>query len=84
MIKGGILNCSEKGVEVDFSRILWFKSYCEQKKILQFWHEEGYAEAEDLPYFYMKGCLMVTRDLPSHGFAKGSNTLCQEIYNLPF
>ena len=84
MLKGGILICSPRAICVCFDRVLSFKPYLEQQKIIKYWNAQGFAESELLPYSVSDDGLIVTRDLPSHGFYEGTNTLDKQIYNLPF
>lgn len=83
--RGGVLKVIRGiGIFVDFGSILWFKSPTEQQKIVEYWHSQGFAEPELVAYKISDGCIEVTRDLPEFGFLKGSGTLDEQIYNIPF
>ncbi|MBH8564715.1 hypothetical protein I8748_21440 [Nostoc sp. CENA67] len=85
MIRGGVLTVIKgEGIYVDFSRILWFKSPQQRQEIIKYWHSQGFAEPERLQYIYSDNCLEVERDLPEYGFFKGTGTLDEQIYNIPF
>lgn len=85
MIRGGVLRVEKgEGIYVDFSCILWFKPPQIQQEIINYWHSQGYAEPETLQYIYSDNCLEVKRDLPEYGFLKGTDTLNELVYYLPF
>lgn len=72
------------GIYVNLSHLCQMKSKESCRKILDYWHSQGFAEAEDLPYQFIDGYLIVTQDLHGYGFLKGSGTLDEEVYNIPF
>jgi hypothetical protein len=84
---GGILRVKtedKKGIYVDFSSVLWFKPPVKQQEIIDYWHSQGFAEAEEIAYTFIDGYLVVTKDLPEIGFMKESGTLDEQIYLIPF
>lgn len=84
-MRGGILRVVRgKGIYVDFGALVWMKSPIEAQTMTDYWHSQGFAEAELLQYVVSDGCLEVTRDLPEYGFYKGTGTLEEEVYRLPF
>ncbi|MEH1790582.1 MAG: hypothetical protein V7L23_34725 [Nostoc sp.] len=86
IMRGGILRVVRgEEIYVDFGDLVWMKSHYETERITDYWHSQGFAEAELLQYiFFDGGCLEVVRDLPESGFYKGTGTLEEEVYNLPF
>ncbi|OCQ98975.1 hypothetical protein BCD64_23335 [Nostoc sp. MBR 210] len=85
MIRGGVLTVIKgEGILVDLSRILWFKPPQIRQELIDYWKSQGFAEAETLQYTYSDNCLEVKRDLPEYGFLKGTGTLDEQVYNIPF
>lgn len=85
MIRGGVLTVIKgEGIYVDLSGVLWFKPPEIRQELIDYWTSQGYVEAKNLPYEYCDNCLTVTRDLPDYGFLKGTGTLDEQIYNIPF
>ncbi|BBD60615.1 hypothetical protein NIES2109_34140 [Nostoc sp. HK-01] len=85
MIRGGVLKVIKgEGIYVGFGNLTWMKGDFTKQQIINYWHSQGFAEAEDLQYVCSDKCLEVTRDLPESGFFKGTGTLYEEIYNIPF
>ncbi|MEH1992352.1 hypothetical protein [Nostoc sp.] len=84
-MRGGILRVVKgEGIYVDFGDLVWMKSHYETQKIIDYWHSQGFAESELLQYIVSDDCLEVIRDLPKSGFYKGTGTLEEEVYNIPF
>ncbi|BAY08603.1 hypothetical protein [Calothrix sp. NIES-2098] len=84
-MRGGILKVIRgQGIYVSFSAVTWVESHEKKQRIIDYWHSQGFAEAENLPYEFIDGYLNVTKDLPEFGFHKGSGTLDEQIYNIPF
>lgn len=66
----GIIKVSAKGYQVvTFSHLTWMKSRYQKDKIVQYFNDQGYAEAEEIAYLRIDDGLFVNRDLPELGFA---------------
>ncbi|MBR8832700.1 MAG: hypothetical protein DSM106950_01315 [Stigonema ocellatum SAG 48.90 = DSM 106950] len=79
-----ILKVKPGCLTVSFEHLLQWKPHNVQKEIVNYWHSQGYAEAELIPYVREEGYLEVTRELPDSGFLIGTGTLDQEVYEIPF
>lgn len=82
--QGGVLTCSNQKTEVSLSSLMWFQSHGKQQEIKSYWERQGYAEPQPLPYQRTQEGLIVQRNLEAYGWAVGSGTLDQRIYELPF
>lgn len=81
--RGGVLNVRPGYIKVDFGAVLWFKYHGQAQEIKSFWHSQGYAEAEEIPYERTQEGLIVQRNLEFFGWAVAGD-VCREIYELPF
>lgn len=78
-----ILKVTPKCIAVDFSSLVCFKSRGEVDEIRKYWNDQGYVEAEFIPYQRTPDGLIVQRNLETFGWAVAGD-VCEEVYNLPF
>lgn len=55
-----------RGIYVDFSYQTHFLRYEDRCEIIDYFREQGFAEAHPLPYKVKSGELIVTRDVPGY------------------
>jgi hypothetical protein len=81
--RGRVLIVSPQCIKVDFGAVLRFNYRGQAKEIITFWHSQGYAEAEPMPYQLTQEGLIVERNLELFGWAVAGDVV-REIYELPF
>lgn len=81
--KNGVLKCSNRKIEVNFHKLMWFQSHGQQQQIRSFWQQRGFMEPVELPYEQISDGLIVKRNIEAYGWAVADN-IDRQIHELPF